>query len=97
MAPIIPLFCAFEKLKECLAERGLFTNVRHERHETRPLDRVLYGTLKGSAVATALAAEELALTGAKLLEALHVLVIHERWPRTSFLGAKTAAVLPAAP
>src|SRR5262249_43099862 len=49
---------------------------------------------EGGAVAAALAAEQLALAGAKLLEALHVFIIYERRPGTPFLGAEPAAVFP---
>ena len=46
-------------------------------------------------VARTFAAEQLALAGAHLLEAGHVLVIHERRPRATFLGAKAATILAA--
>src|SRR5262245_31563671 len=74
---------------------GSFADVRHEGHETGPLDRVLDGALEGGAVAAPLAAEELALAGAHLLETLHVLVIHERRPRAAFLRAEAASILAA--
>src|SRR5262245_12102081 len=72
----------------------LLADVRHQRHEARPLDGVLDGALEGGAVAAALAAEQLALAGAKLLERLHVLVIDEGWPRAALLCAEPAPILP---
>src|SRR5262249_35114127 len=71
-------------------------DIGHQGHEAGPLDGVLHRTLEGGAVAGALAAEELALASAHLLQTGHVLVIDERRPRTTFLRAK-AATIPAAP
>src|SRR4051794_40281513 len=73
---------------------GLLADVGQQRHEARPLDGVFDRPLKGRAVAAALAAEELALAGAKLLEALHVSVIDEHGARAAVLGAEPAAILP---
>ena len=75
--------------------RRLFTDVRHESHEPGPLDGVLDGPLKGGAVAAAIAAEELALAGAHLLQPGNVLVVHEGGPRAAFLGAESAAIFSA--
>src|SRR5205814_4885716 len=69
-------------------------DVREEGHEAGPLDGVLDGPLEGGAVTAALAAKELALAGAELLEVLHVLVVDERRPRAALFGAEPAAVLP---
>src|SRR5262249_19200006 len=80
----------------CLFRR-LFADVRRQGAEAGPLYGRLYGPLEGRAVAAALAAEQLPLTGAELLEALHVLVVHERRPRTAFLGAEPAAVFAPSP
>src|SRR5262249_53415412 len=76
---------------------GSLADVRHQRHEARSLHSVLDRALKRGAVAAALAAEHLALTGAELLERLHVLVVDEGRPRAAFLGAEAAAILAAAP
>src|SRR5262249_8730703 len=72
-----------------------FPDVGHQAHEARPLDGVLDGALEGGAIAAALAAEDLALAGAELLERLHVLVVHERRPRAARRRAEPAAVLAA--
>jgi hypothetical protein len=73
----------------------LFAYKGHKSHETSPLDGILDGALKRRAIAAAFAAEKLALAGAHLLHALHVLVINERRAGTAFLGAETATILPA--
>ena len=77
--------------------RGLFgpssfANVGQQAHEPRPLDGVLHGPLKGSAIAAALPAENLPLAGAQFLKPWHVLVIHVGRPRAAFFGAEPAAV-----
>ena len=69
-------------------------DVRQESHESGLLDGVLDRSLERGTIAGAFAAEEFALAGAHLLEALHVLVIDERGPRAAFLRAETAPVLP---
>src|SRR2546427_8413543 len=74
----------------------LFANVWQQRHEARSFDGVLDGALKRGAVAAALAAEELALAGAHLLQAGDVFVVHEGGTRAAFLRAKAAAILAAA-
>src|SRR5262245_46735414 len=68
--------------------RGLFSHVRHQPHVPRSLDGDADGTLESRAGAGALAAKELALAGAELLQTLHVLVINEHRPGTAILGAK---------
>src|SRR5271156_3405092 len=72
--------------------RNLFAHVRHQRHEPCPLDGVFYRTLESCAVAAALPAKELALAGAHLLQALHVLIVDERRPRATFFGAKPTTI-----
>src|SRR5262249_11523269 len=74
---------------------GLLAAGGQQGHEPGPLQRRGGGPLEGGAVAGALAAEQLALAGAELLEALHVLVVHERRPRAAVLRAEAAAVLAA--
>ena len=73
----------------------LLADVWHQGHESSAFDGVLHGALEGGAIAAALAAEELTLAGAELLERLYVLVVDEGWSRAAFLGAKPAAILPA--
>src|SRR5437879_4913021 len=73
----------------------LLADVRHQRHEAGPLDRVLDRALEGGAVAAAFTAKELALAGAHLLHALHVFIIDKRGPRAAFLGAEPAPILAA--
>jgi hypothetical protein len=75
--------------------RALLADVGHQRHEARPLDGVLDSALEGGAIAAAFAAKQLALGSAKFFESLHVFIIHEGRPRTSFFGAKPATILPA--
>src|SRR5262249_23752404 len=75
----------------------LLADVGHQRHEAGPLDGVLDDALGAVAVAAELAAEELARAGAELLQRLHVLVIDESRPGTTFFGAEPAAILPAPP
>src|SRR5688572_22928943 len=70
-------------------------DVGQKRHEPRPLHRVLHRPLERRAAAAALAAEQLALAGAHLLQRRHVLVVHERRARAALLRAETAAVLAA--
>src|SRR5260370_30169284 len=70
-------------------------DIGHQRHEACAFDRILDRALERGTIAGALAAEELALTGAKLLQRLHVLVVHERRPRTALFRAEPAAILPA--
>src|SRR5262249_39932052 len=81
--------------RETINRAGSLADVGQQRHEAGPLDRLLGGALESGAVAAAFAAEQLTLTCAELLKSLHVLVVHEHRPRTAFLGAKAAAVLPA--
>src|SRR5262245_46186758 len=69
-------------------------DVGHQSHEAGALDGVLNGALEGGAVSAALAAEQLALAGAQLLERLHVLVVDERRPRAALFRAEPAAVFP---
>src|SRR5205823_11594528 len=71
--------------------------VGHQRHEAGALDGVLDGALEGGAVATPLAAEQLALAGAELLERVDVLVVDEGRPRATLLRAEPAAILPTPP
>jgi hypothetical protein len=80
-------------MAEALTSERLFADVRHESHETSPLDGVFHGALKSSAVAATLSAEELALTGAEFLEPLHVFVIDISRTRAPFTSAKPATVL----
>src|ERR1017187_10396496 len=75
--------------------RALFADERHQGHEPGPLDCVLHRTLERGAVARALAAEELALAGAHLLQALHVFIIDEGGTRASLFRAKSATILAA--
>src|SRR5436190_4866926 len=75
---------------------GSLADVRQQGHEAGPLQGGGDGPLEGGAVAGPLAAEQLALAGAELLEALHVLVVHEGRPRAAFLRAEATAVLAAA-
>src|SRR3954471_22083940 len=79
------------------ARAGLLADVGQQGHEAGPLDGVLDGAPEGGAVAAALAAEQLALAVAQPLQGRHVLVVHERRPRTPFLGAELAALPPAPP
>ncbi len=74
----------------------MLADIGQQGHEAGSFDRVLDGALECGAVATALAAEHLALTGDHLLETLNVLVIDERRPRATFLRAESATVLAAA-
>src|SRR5262249_23718555 len=76
--------------------RGLLTDVGQQCHEAGAFDGVFDGALKGRAIAAALAAEELALTGAHLLQARNVFVVHESRTRATVLRAKAAAILAAA-
>src|SRR5205085_11043162 len=62
-------------------------------HEPGPLDGGAEGPLVGGAGAAPLAAEELALAAAHLLEVDDVLVVDEGRPRAAFLGAEPTAVL----
>src|SRR5689334_9733571 len=71
----------------------LLADVRQQAHEPGPLDRRGQGPLVGGAGAGALAAEQLALAGAHLLQIGHVLVIDEGRPRAALFGAEPAAVL----
>src|SRR3954469_20891426 len=68
-------------------------DVRQQGHEPGPLQGGGDGPLEGGAVAGPLAAEELALAGAELLEALHVLEVDERRPRAALFRAEAAPVL----
>src|SRR5687768_2174203 len=77
--------------------QGLLAHVGEQGHEPGTLDGVLDGPLEGGAVAAALAAEELALAGDHLLEALHVLVVDEGRPGAALFRAEAAAVLAAPP
>src|SRR5436190_140506 len=79
----------------CAPEGALLAHVGQQRHEAGAFDGVLDGALERGAIAAALAAEQLALAGAKLFEALHVLVIHEDGAWAALLGAKPAAILSA--
>jgi hypothetical protein len=72
------------------------SDIRQKRHEAGTLDGILDSALKGGTIATALAAKQLALAGAELLETLHVFVIDESGPRAPFLGTEPAAILAAA-
>jgi hypothetical protein len=74
--------------------RRLLTDIRQQCHEPGALNGHLDCPLKGSAIAAAFAAEELALAGAHLLEALNIFVIDKGRPRAAFLGAEPAAILP---
>ena len=83
-------------IRELSRGSDLLADVGQQGHEAGPLDGVLDGALEGGAVAAALAAKHLALAGAHLLQALHVLVIDECRPRATFLRAEPATVLAAA-
>ena len=61
----------------------LLADVRHQAHEAGTLDGVLDGTLECGTIPASLATEHLALTGAKFLEGLHVLVVDEGRPRAA--------------
>src|SRR5438874_788020 len=73
----------------------LLADVGQQGHEASPLQRGGARPLKRGAIARTLAAEQLALAGAKLFHALHVLIIDESRPWAAFLRAKAAAVLAA--
>jgi len=73
-----------------------FAYIRHEPQETGPLDRRADRPLEGRAGSTALPAEEFALAGAELLQALHVLVVNEHRAGAAFFGAKATTVFAAA-
>src|SRR3954469_5640963 len=70
-------------------------DVRQQGHEPGPLQGGGDGPLEGGAIAGPLAAEQLALAGAQLLEPLHVFVVDERRPRAALFRAEAAAVLAA--
>jgi hypothetical protein len=72
---------------------GSFTNVRHQRHESRSLDRGAGGSLKRRATATALARKHFVLVGAQLLEQTDVFVIDIGRSGATIPSAKPAAIL----
>ena len=72
-------------------------DIRHQRHETGPLDGVFDRSLEGSAGAAPLLAVQFALARAKLLETLHVFIVHVGRPRAAFLGAEPTAIFPSSP
>jgi hypothetical protein len=74
--------------------RRLLADIWQQCHEPGALNGHLDSPLKGSAIAAAFAAEELALAGAHLLEALNVFVVDKGRPRAAFLGAEPAAIFP---
>lgn len=72
--------------------RPLLTNIGEETHKPRTLHGIARCALEGRAEAAPLPAEHFSLTGDKLLEVAHVLVIDERWTGTALLRAKPASV-----
>ena len=72
-------------------------DIGHQRHEASPLDGVFDRPLEGGAGTAPLFAIQLALARAKLLETLHVFVIHIGRPWAAFLGAEPAAIFPSSP
>src|SRR5262245_65893772 len=72
--------------------RVLLADIGQQAQEPGPLDRGAQGPLVRGASSGALAAEQLALAAAHLLEVGHVLVIDESRPPAAFLGAEPAAV-----
>jgi hypothetical protein len=86
--------CGGKKSSRGCENRGLLADIGKQCHEPGAFDGHLHGALKRSTIAAALAAKELALAGAHLLEALNVFVIDKGRPRTALLGAEPAAILP---
>jgi hypothetical protein len=72
---------------------GSFTDVGHQRHESRPLDRGAGGSLKCRATAAALARKHLVLVGAQLFEQTDVFVVDIGGSGATIPSAKPAAIL----
>src|SRR5437868_9401172 len=68
-------------------------DIGQQGHEARPLDRVFHGALESRTVAAPLAAKDLALAGAHLLQTGHIFIIDKGRPRATFLRAEPTAVL----
>src|SRR5262245_24417401 len=95
--PLIRAKPRFQRHPRSITLTELLADVGHQGHEAGPLDGQARRPLKRGAVARALAAEQLTLAGAHLLERLNVLVIHKGRPRAAFLRAEPAAALAAFP
>jgi hypothetical protein len=81
------------RLSQAAITIGSFTNVGHQRHESRTLDRGAGGSLKRRATATALARKHLVLVRAQFFEQTDVLVIDIGWSGAAISSAKPAAIL----